>query len=489
MASSATDPVVSLLGLVMIAALGLALAVTIAQDMSSSLNSKIHFRYLNLGDVNLKNVPDWLDALQLFIGKIPSSFANLCKLQTLNMQYSNISGEVTEFVEGLSQCPNSSPEYLDLSTNVLLGGNLPHSLRRLKKLKTIYLSQNSVSGSIPDSIGNLLSLQTVDLSSFQMKGIIPKSIGKLSMLVLLKLLQKSWEAWIGESFSTLLRLSLRSNLFHGHIPQQLCLLSSLEIMDLADNDFSGAIAQCLGNLSNYNNGEIVESYGDQMELISKGSERLYYNEIIYLVYFIDLSANRLSGEILDNITSLLRLVNMNLLMNHLTGRIPKKMGNLHMLKTLDLPVNELYGPIPESLSSLTFLSHLNLSFNNLSEKIPSENQLLTLNDSSIYEGNSLLCGPPLSTKCSEDETKPRVTSNGGNRVANENRRKIECLSFYISMAAGFIVGFWEVYGTLIVKTSWRQAYFQSFDNLKDRIVVFVNVKIVRMLKKVKSERC
>ncbi|GLT69558.1 hypothetical protein SLA2020_417000 [Shorea laevis] len=148
-----------------------------------------------------------------------------------------------------------------------------------------------------------------------------------------------------------------------------------------------------------------------------------------------------------------------------------------MLESLDLSMNELYGPIPESLSSLNFLSHLNLSFNNLSGKIPNGNQLQTLDDSSIYEGNSLLCGPPLSTKCSEDETKPRVTPNGGNRVANENGREIESFSFYISMAAGFIVGFWGVCGTLIIKTSWRQAYFRSFDNLKDKIVVFVMVKL------------
>jgi hypothetical protein len=204
-------------------------------------------------------------------------------------------------------------------------------------------------------------------------------------------------AWVGESFSSLLRLSLRSNLFHGHIPQELCLLSSLKIMNLTENDFSGAIPQCLENLSNYNDGEIVESYGDQMVLVSKGSKRLYYNQIIYLVYSIDLLANRLSKEISDNITSLLRLVNINLSMNHLTGRIPQKTWNLHMLETLDLSGNELYGPIPKSLSSLNFLSHLNLSFNNLSKKILSGNQLQKFNVSSTYEGNSLLCGLPLST--------------------------------------------------------------------------------------------
>jgi hypothetical protein len=134
----------------------------------------------------------------------------------------------------------------------------------------------------------------------------------------------------------------------------------------------------------------------------------------------------------------------------MSGRIPENIGNLHMLESLDLSMNDLSSPIPEGLSSLTFLSHLNLSFNNLSRKIPNGNQLQTLNDSSIYKGNSFLCGLPLSTKCSEDETKPRV--------ANENGRGIVSISFYISMVAGFIVGFLGVCGTLIIKTSWSKLY-------------------------------
>jgi Leucine-rich repeat (LRR) protein len=705
------------------------------------------------------------------IGKIPNSFLNLCNLQTLNLQSTNISGEVVEFLDGLSQCSNSSLEYLDLSKNIFLGGNLPYSLGGLKKLKTINLFESSVGGSIPDSIGNLTSLQildlsrssvwgsipysignltslqTLDLSDNQMNGTIPESIGKLSMLVALRLYSNSWEgfltgahfqnltrlkllwldtkfstkwtlvldvkhdwvppfklrkiqlrnmkigpkfpawlqtqnklrlivldnvgisdtiphglwkscpnvtfwrlsgnklrgqvpyfefphwayyfdlssnnlegplplfrsnlsllflqnnmfsgpipenisellpklswldlssnsitgriphsigmlkeliglvlrnnslsrklpphwndlqdllvlnlaennifgsvpssmqylkslelislsqnhlegelpfffrnyrnlqildlggnkfsgklpAWIGESLSSLLRLSLRSNLFHGNIPHQLCLISSLQILDLAHNDFSGAIPQCLGNFSYDGNNDV--NLGEEMLLVSKGREYLYGSSIIGLVHSIDLSNNNLSGGIPGNITSLLRLVNLNLSMNHLIGRIPEKIGDLHMLESLDLSMNELSGPIPEGLSSLTFLSHLNLSFNNLSGKIPNGNQLQTLNDSSIYEGNSLLCGPPLSTKCLEDETKPSV--------ANKNGRGIESISFYISMVAGFIVGFWGVCGTLIIKTSWRHAYFRSFDNLKDKIAVFVMVKIVRLLRKFK----
>ena len=176
-------------------------------------------------------------------------------------------------------------------------------------------------------------------------------------------------------------------------------------------------------------------------------------------------------------------------MNHLTGKIPKNIGNLKSLESFDLSKNQLFGPIPESLSFLTFLSYLNLSFNNLSGKIPSRNQLQTLTDPSIYQGNPLLCGLPLSKKCLGDETDPRTTPNGsGNGEDNNDGMEFGSLSLYISMVAGYIVGFWGVCGTLIVKTSWRQAYFRGFDNLKDRIVVFIMVKVAPLIRKIKFER-
>ncbi|XP_059439562.1 receptor-like protein EIX2 [Corylus avellana] len=402
-----------------------------------------------------------LSLLDLFsnsiTGRIPHSLGMLQELRILILRNNSLYGELPHYWKDLQQL-----ELLDLSENNI-SGNVPSSMQHLNTLRHLSLRQNHLGGELPSFFRNYRNMESLDLGG-------NKFSGKLS-------------AWIGESLPSLVHLSLRSNLFHGDIPQQLCLLSHLHILDLAHNDFSGAIPQCLGSFL-INNDESWGSYYAQQLLVSKGREYLYDSSIIHLLYSIDLSSNNLSGEIPENLTSISKLAIVNFSRNHLTGRIPEKIGNLHMLESLDLSMNELYGPIPESLSSLTFLSHLNLSFNNLSGKIPSGNQLQTLNDSSIYEGNSLLCGPPLSTKCPEDETKPRVTTNGG----NQNRRGVESFSFWISMVAGFIVAFWGVCGTLIIKTSWRQAYFRSFDNLKDKIAVFVMVKIVCLLRKVESER-
>ncbi|XP_059436255.1 receptor-like protein EIX2 [Corylus avellana] len=417
-----------------------------------------------------KNIGELLPKLQVLdlssnsiTDRIPHSFGMLKNLSFLILRNNSLSGKLPPLLWKDLQWLL----ILDLAENNI-SGNVPSSMQYLRSLEVLSLSQNHLDGEFPSFFRNYSNLQSLDLGRNKFFGKLP--------------------TWLGESLPHLLRLRLRSNFFQGDIPQQLCLLSHLQILDLAHNDFSGVIPQCLGSLRSNESEGYYGGYDYQMFLVSKGIEYGYGQTFVDLLYSIDLSSNNLSGEIPDNITCISELVFMNLSMNHLTGRIPNRIGNLQMLQSLDLSMNELYGPIPQSLSSLNFLSLLNLSFNNLSGKIPIGDQLQTLNDASIYEGNSLLCGLPLSTKCLEDETKPMVTPNGGNRVANENGSAgIKSFSFYISMIAGFIVGFWGVCGTLIIKTSWRQAYFRSFDNLKDKIVVFVMVKIVCLLRK-ESER-
>ena len=92
-------------------------------------------------------------------------------------------------------------------------------------------------------------------------------------------------------------------------------------------------------------------------LVIKGQE-LEYGRTLKFVNNIDLSGNHLTGEIPNELSSLIRLGIVKLSLNHLIGNIPKNIGNLWCLETLDLSNNSLFGPIPKSLSSLTFLAHL-----------------------------------------------------------------------------------------------------------------------------------
>ena len=186
------------------------------------------------------------------------------------------------------------------------------------------------------------------------------------------------------------------------------------------------------------------------------------------------------------ITSLTRLGTLNLSMNHLAGSSPKNIGNMRWLETLDLSNNRLFGPIPESMSSLTFLSHLNLSFNNLTGRIPSGNQLQTLDDVTIYKGNPLLCGSPLPTKCLGDETSDGPSSTSvDDKQGGDNYERIW---FYASIGLGFVVGFWSVCGTLLLKKSWRHCYFRFYDDIKDRIALLIALRVVQLKRKFGLEK-
>ncbi|CAK9143314.1 unnamed protein product [Ilex paraguariensis] len=379
-------------------------------------------------------------------GSIPLSIGDLTDLTTLVISSNHLSGEIPHFWNNM---PNLY--ILDMSNNTL-SGTIPSSIASLSFLKYLILSRNNLSGELPSALQNCTYMYSLDLGDNQLSGSLP--------------------AWIGESMTSLLILSMRNNSFTGNIPSHICRLSALHILDLSQNNLSGLVPPCIGNLSGLKlelTSETVR-YQGHLQVAAKG-RILQYDSMLYLVNSLDLSSNNLSGELPREITSLAKLGTLNLSMNQMTGNIPLDIGRLEWLETLDLSRNQLSGPIPPSMASLTFLSHLNLSYNNLSGKIPTGNQFQTLNDPSIYEGNLGLCGLPLLTKCFSKPTQ----YPGGNE--GETDDALEKLWFSICIGLGFFVGFWGICGSLIVKKQWRHAYFHSLEGLKDRLVVLVSQKL------------
>lgn len=142
-----------------------------------------------------------------------------------------------------------------------------------------------------------------------------------------------------------------------------------------------------------------------------------------------------------------------------------------------------FRPIPPSMSSMALLNHLNLSYNNLTGPIPSTNQFQTFNYPSIYTGNPYLCGPPLTTKCSSG-----LKDAEGKDEEVEDEDGSEKLWFYISMGLGFIVGYWTFCSILMIKKSWRRAYFKFIDEMKDRLCAAITMCVASFRKKVDVER-
>ncbi|XP_065035189.1 receptor-like protein EIX2 [Musa acuminata AAA Group] len=280
-------------------------------------------------------------------------------------------------------------EHLDLSNNKLLG-EIPYCMgKSLQNLYFLNLDNNHISGEIPHTIGFLSELRLLQLKNNSFSGEVPLSLKNCTKLQFLDLAQNnlvgSIMLWMGENLRQLVVLRLRLNMFFGVIPWQLARFEQLQILDLANNNFSVSIPHNIGNLSTMRStSQYNDFYYDELDVITKGQDLHYLRCSISFMKSLDLSNNRLTGEIPKGIGELTGLKNLNLSRNHLQSKIPREIGGMKSLESLDLSINDLSGSIPESLSALYSLSYLNLSYNNLSGMIPSGNQLQTFVDPSIY---------------------------------------------------------------------------------------------------------
>ncbi|XP_074281589.1 receptor-like protein EIX2 [Silene latifolia] len=251
------------------------------------------------------------------------------------------------------------------------------------------------------------------------------------------------------------------------------------------NHISGTIPKCLYKLVSMSNidgksFEQLENYlpngygGDNTRVMWKRNEQTFaVSDSLRLLKGIDISNNKLEGHIPEGISSLVGLKFLNLSRNNLTGFIMPRIGQLTSLESLDLSHNHLTGEIPASLAQVSYLTTFDISDNNLTGKIPVGTQLQSF-DASSYMGNPGLCGAPLPT-CAGDEA-PTITPNGYHK---QDTKDDFMLGVYISVILGFIVGFWGVCGTLVVKRSWRHAYFRFYEDIKDRAYVIWVVNIAR----------
>ena len=406
----------------------------------------------------------------LISGWIPEDIGNMTPtLDNLLLSGNQISGPIPN-----SLCKINTLRVLDLSKNRLYG-DIPDCWSNFKILVVLDFSANNLSGFIPTSFGNATSLQSLHLENNSLQGELPLSLRNCTGMIIFDVgenkLSGSVPGWIEESMLHLEILRLRSNMFDGIVPLEICELAELQVLDLAHNNLSGIIPPCFGNLRGMISGNGTSrigiykwstTYGENMVQFMKGKELEYTKTLKYLIN-MDLSVNKLTGTIPEELTNLTGLRGLNLSNNHLKGNMPAMIGNIRFLESMDFSRNQLSGSIPQSMSALTSLSHLNLSYNKLSGRIPSGNQLQTLDDPSIYIGNSQLCGFPLS-KCVSPE--PPQADNEGKEEGNGP--EIEWL--YIFMSAGYVTGLSGVLGVMMYKKNWRDAYFKFVDDVKEKTI-------------------
>ncbi|KAG9441201.1 hypothetical protein H6P81_017055 [Aristolochia fimbriata] len=390
-------------------------------------------------------------------GPIPEDLCMLKNLQKLDLSSNHFHGNIPDcWGKG-----GRNLYFIDLSNNNLLG-DFPRSLGDLPCLAFLHMRNNFLSGEISTITKNMNNLVVLDLAYNILSGVLP-----------------TWGT-IGEQLLNLRILSLRSNLIHGDIPSHISQLSSLQFLDLSYNKLSGAIPTSFGNFTamtmvhnetdgmfEFNTSVFLDKTEDYVWMNLKGVE-LENSRNLGFINHIDLSSNNLSGYIPEELTQLLGLHSLNLSGNSLKGGVPKMIGELRQLESF--------------ISNLNFLSKLNLSYNNLSGPIPTGFQLQTLNvDLSIYVGNDNLCGPPLLRKCSTNELPNNDKLGGAEKRGKED--EFEIIGLLISIALGFVVGFWGFYGFLIFKRSWRIWYYRFVDEMMDKVYVAFVVRAARLKRK------
>ncbi|XP_050230933.1 receptor-like protein EIX2 [Mercurialis annua] len=413
-----------------------------------------------------------------FEGPMPSIFSNPFGLDLSNNSFS---GSITTFLCNKSR----TIDVLNLGEN-MFSGDISDCWMNWGYVSVIRLSNNKFRGNIPESIGTLSSLQILNLRNNNLSGAIPVSLENCTRINVFDLSENEMSGeiptWIGQQLQHTSILNLRGNKFHGLIPKEICNMANLQILDFAENKLNGTIPKCINNLtamisgtSGLDDGTISSAYGPTLTYkesssIVRNGRIFEYSTILNFVRSLDLSNNKLSGEIPDEITTLVSLQALNLSHNFLKGRIPKDIGAMKGIESLDFSQNQLSGEIPPSMSSLTFLSNLNLSYNKLSGRIPSSTQLRGL-DSSSFRGNENLCGPPLTQNCSgDDHAKPdNIEKEATEDDWNEPEGAVDWSYFYISVAPGFVIGFWGVIGPLLFKKRWRHSYFIFLNELGNRI--------------------
>ncbi|KAF7847699.1 hypothetical protein BT93_L2712 [Corymbia citriodora subsp. variegata] len=314
-------------------------------------------------------------------------------------------------------------KHLDVSVNNFSTQKIPMFFASLQKLEYLNLSYACFDGHIPKQFNNLSKLQYLDLSDDCDLGHLTSNdldwVSKLSSLKYLHMssvdLSKAKD-WFGSinMLSSLQSLEL-SNCGLQDIPGSLqANFTSLKFLDIGSNNINSYSLQWIYNLSK------LEHIDLSSNSLNEGRFPMAIIENNQRLAFFDASRNSLQGEFPKNMSSLCKLQVLQLVGNFLNGNIfvildgpfgcrqskwkifdvsennfsgnlPNQLKDFKELELLDLSYNSFSGSIPANLWELSSLRELDLSYNKLIGTIPeSIGQLLNLKKLRLW--NNFLYG-------------------------------------------------------------------------------------------------
>ncbi|XP_027184018.1 receptor kinase-like protein Xa21 [Coffea eugenioides] len=258
---------------------------------------------------------------------------------------------------------------MDLSRNNF-HGELPEGLSHLGRLKVLNLTINNLSGKVPSWLSSFQNLQYLSHANNSFTGVIPPAICNVSTL---KSLSLSFNSLSGKlpieigNLQSLKKLSIEYNYLSGSVPSKIFNISSLEIISFLSNSLSGSLPADMCspprrikwlNLSDNKLGGQIPStwfHCSQLQMLS-------------------LSINQFIGTIPNEIGNLTALEELYLGVNNFRATIPEQFCNLHRLKQLWIEEASLTGSIPAQLFNISTLLVVVLNDNILSGNLPLSNR-------------------------------------------------------------------------------------------------------------------
>ena len=281
----------------------------------------------------------------------------------------------------------SKLQRLDLSRNDITGPIPAKMLGRLTNLEELSLQVTDLSGPIPPELGDLASLTKLDLSYNHKLTGIPRELGNLTNLTFLDLYQisangDSIPAELG-NLASLEHLDLRFSYISGPIPPELGNLTKLTYLYLDRNDLSGPVPESflqleqLDTLNLFGNKRLcmpsTSAFASWLEgidrydpFVSPGYESTSpcnSADIATLKALYDSTDGggwaRSDGWLGDGDLSEWhgvstdytgRVTELDLTGNRLSGQLPASLGDLGRMTVLRLGDNALSGGLPTTLT-------------------------------------------------------------------------------------------------------------------------------------------
>ncbi|KAF5730756.1 LRR receptor-like serine/threonine-protein kinase [Tripterygium wilfordii] len=321
-----------------------------------TISAKLHNEHWNITRFSCGTV-QWNTTL-VFPNKIQSnvscncSFNNgsVCHITNILLKGYNVTGVLAEEFGNLTYL-----QELDLSRNYI-NGTIPASFARLPLTK-LALIANRLSGTIPPEIGNIATLQELILEDNLLGGNLPENLGSLGNLKRLLLSANNFIGVIPQTYGKLRNLTdfrIDGSSLSGRIPDFIGNWTKLDRLDLQGTGLVGPIPQTISLLKNLTELRITDLNGSSSTfpnlLDMKNMERLILRNCL------------ISDTIREYIGGMTELKELDLSFNRLTGEIPTTFQTLEKLDYMFLTNNSLTGEVPGWV--LTSKKYLDLSYNN-----------------------------------------------------------------------------------------------------------------------------